>query len=773
MAAQGAALCDGPDADVLIHVAAPPPVRPVHELSHAEWRAALDQGLDRRFLLAKQFAEARRVAGRSGAVLFVGAPEQALGKAVDARTDIFSLGVVLYELLSGFQPFKFDSEAATYNAILNTTPPALTPLQAPPELAAILERALEKDPELRYQTAADLRAALKRLQRDSASHSAAVALPRRAPTRRKWAVAAALFGVLLAGSSYLWRSWQLARSQPEATRSASVTALPRTASFAQVTEQAGMEYFPTLAPDGGMLVYASRAAGNWDLWQQTVGQHDAINLTSETKEDDTQPTFSPDGKQLAFRSARAGGGLFVMNLATRAVSKINGEGFNPTWSPDGTEIAYGTAGITNIEARAASQIWAVRLDNGARRLIVSQDSAQPAWSPDGKHIAFFGNQANGQLDLMTIPANGGTPVKLTTDAALDWNPCWAANGKSLYFTSDRGGNTNLWRIAVDTETGQPLGAPEPFTTPATDTYHLSVSRDGSQIAYVQRNKQRNIYTLDFDPASGTVHSTPRALTRGTGSATHPAISPDGQWLAYTTAGSPQTDLYVMRVDGTGVRRLTNDAAKDHLPRWSPDSKRLAFISDREGKNECWAVAADGSGKPEQLTFVGTGRAVFPNWSPDGHWLAYSVLRQGSYLLDARQPWQHQTPQPLTLDGQLAQNLSLYGWSPDGEKIVCIQYGADSQHPNTVVYWLATPNAASRLQPVAADAEYPAWLSDSQRLLVVGANRLLLADLRTNATRVLFRFDDNEIAEYLSLAPNDRTLYYSRSTIEADIWLMKP
>ncbi len=703
-------------------------------------------------------------------------PEQALGKALDSRTDIFSLGVVLYELLTGAQPFKGDSEAATYNAILNRTPPALTPAQAPPELAAIVERAFEKDPDLRYQTAADLRAALKRLQRDSASHSAAAAvvlahaaISRRGKRRALWVAAAAL--CLTASGVYLLRArWQT----PSANETSAPVraALPGNVSYSQQTDQPGTEYFPTLAPDGRTLVYASRAAGNWDLWQQTVGQHDAVNLTSDSPADDTQPAFSPDGKQLAFRSSRAGGGLFVLEVATRAVRKINGEGFNPTWSPAGTEIAYGTAGIINIEARAASQIWAVRLANGARRLIVSQDSAQPAWSPDGRRLAFFGTQTNGQLDLMTIAASGGAPVKLTTDAAIDWNPCWAADGKSLYFTSDRGGNTNLWRIAADDATGQPLGAPEPFTTPATDTYHLSVSRDGRQLAYVQRNKQRNIYTLGFDPAGATVRGTPRALTRGTGSATHPAVSPDGQWLAYTTAGNPQPDLYVMRVDGTGVRRLTNDAAKDHLPRWSPDGQRIAFFSDREGKNECWAIAADGSGPPEQLTFVGAGKAVFPSWSPDGHWLAYTLLRQGSYLLDARQPGQQQTPQPLTLDGQLAQGLSAYHWSPDGQKLACIQHGADSQHPNTVVYWLATPDAAPRLQPVAENTEYPAWLSDSQRLLVAGANRLLLADLRTNATRVLFRFDDNEIAEYLSLAPDNRTLYYSRASTEADIWLLK-
>jgi eukaryotic-like serine/threonine-protein kinase len=700
-------------------------------------------------------------------------PEQALGQAVDARTDIFSLGVMLYELLTGVQPFRGTSEAATYNAILNHTPPPLTQSVAhlPVEFAGIIERSLEKDRELRYQTAADLRAAFKRLQRTSDSQEAAIAAPPPpSVNHRKWIAVVAASLLALIGGVFGLNKWR--KSEPAAPSSTAVNVSPRNVSYAQVTEQAGMEYFPTLSPDGRTLVYASRANGNWDVWQQTVGTHDAVNLTNDAPRDDLQPSFSPDGKQIVFHSERDGGGLFVMDLTTRAVRKINSEGFNPTWSPDGSEIAYCTANLTNIEARAASQIWAVRVDNGARRLIVSQDSVQPAWSPNGKHIAFFGNQPNGQLDLMTIPASGGAIVQLTNDAAVDWNPCWAADGKSLYFTSDRGGNTNLWRIAVDDVSGRASDAPEPFTTPATDTYHLSLSRDGRHIAYVQRTKRRNLFALTLDPNSGNVRGTPRAITRGTGATTHPAISPDGQWLAYSSAGSPQTDIYVMRPDGTSLRQLTNDAAKDHLPRWSPDGKRIAFLSDREGKNESWAVAADGSGKIEQLTFVGSGRAVFPNWSPDGNLLAYTVLRQGSYLIDLRKSWEQQTPQPLTLNGQLEPNLSVSDWSPDGQKIACVHYGADSRHPKTTVYWLATSEAAPRLQTIAEDAEYPTWFSDSQRLLCVQSNKLLFADLRSKTTRSLFTFGEGEIAEYLSLAPDNQTLYYSLSTIEADIWLMK-
>jgi eukaryotic-like serine/threonine-protein kinase len=701
-------------------------------------------------------------------------PEQALGHNVDHRTDIFSLGVVLYELVTGVQPFKKDSEAATYNAILNQTPAGLTAAQAPLEFAALISRALEKDRDLRFQTAADLRAALKRLQRDSAAHSAAGAAATSATfpllKRRSLYVGAVLL-CLLAGGAFLSRSWWQPRNTfPSANAALSV--LPANVTFTQQTDHGGIEYFPTLAPDGQTVVYASQESGNWDLWLQTIGQRDRVNLTRDFTGDDMQPCFSPDGKQLAFRSEREGGGLFVLEVASRKVKKINSEGFNPTWSADNEEVAYGTASIINIEARPNSQLWAVRVNTGEKRLLTAQDAAQPAWSPDGKRIAFYGMQANGHLDLMTIPARGGTPVKVTTDLPVDWNPCWSADGQFLYFTSDRSGSMSLWRVAIDATTGAASGTPEPATTPSTDTYHLSVARNGKYLAYVQRNKRRSIQALGFDPVNGTTSGVSVSLTRGTGAATHPDISPDGQWLTYSSAGSPQPDVYVMRADGTQVRQLTNDIYKDHLPRWSPDGKRIAFFSDRDGKNEIWTVSPDGNSVPQQLTFAGTGRAVLHDWSPDGNFLAYTMLRQGMYLLDLRKPWDQQMPQPLLLAGQHDPRLSVGRWSPDGKKIVCWQYGSLSQHPTTVLYWLATPESASRLEQIAEDSEYGAWLHDSQRMILISAGKLCLVDTRTKASRILHTFGANEIAEYTSLSPDNRTLYFSLASLEADIWLLK-
>jgi Tol biopolymer transport system component len=697
-------------------------------------------------------------------------PEQALGQNVDQRTDIFSLGVVLYELLSGVSPFKGSSEAATYNAILNHTPPALTPVQAPPELAAILERALEKDPELRYQTVADLKAALKRLQRDSTSHERAPAVPKTKVARRGWLVTAAALLLVLGGGAVFW--WWMHRSASE-HRLSTVTASPRIISVTPQTDVAGAEYFPTLSPDGKTLIYASQEAGNWDLWRQTIGQRERMNLTKDSPADDTHPAFAPDGQRLAFRSGREGGGLFVMELAGGVVRKIVSEGFNPTWSADGTELAYSTVSVTQIEGRAISQLWAVRVDTGEKRLVTSQDAVQPAWSPTGQRIAFAGVYQNSSLsNLWTIPASGGTPVRITNGPSIDWNPSWSPDGKYLYFISDRSGGMNLWRVALDEATGQVLSAPDPATTPAAEMMHLSLARDGRHLAYVQRTKQRHLQALAFDPVTATVRRAPVVLTRGTGFATHPRVSPDGMWLAYSSSGSPQEDIYVIRTDGTALRQLTNDAAKDRLPRWSPDGRRVAFFSDRDGKHEIWDVAVQGSAVPTQLTFVGkSGRAVFPTWSPDGKTLAYYLFGQGSFLFAPDKPWEQQTPQPIGLNGKLEPDLGVWDWSPDGRKIACVKFRPNGQPAATiVVYSLATPNAAPQLELIAENADYPVWLNDNQRLLFTRVGTLWLADLRTKTTQEVYAPAVGKAAEYGALAPDNHTIYFSLASSEADIWL---
>ena len=226
---------------------------------------------------------------------------------------------------------------------------------------------------------------------------------------------------------------------------------PRT----QLTDQAGTECFPTLSPDGKSFVYASNSNGNFDLFSLRVGGKNPQNLTKDSSADDTQPAFSPDGDHIAFRSERNSGGIYVMEATGENVRRIADHGFHPSWSPDGKEIVFSESGrdLPSVRNNRLSALWIVNVPSGGQRLLVKDDAMQPAWSPGGERIAYwYMRPSAGRSDIATIPAAGGAPVIVTKDGTTNWNPAWSPDGKFLYYVSDRSGNMNFWRVAIDEKT---------------------------------------------------------------------------------------------------------------------------------------------------------------------------------------------------------------------------------------------------------------------------------------------------------------------------------
>ena len=524
-------------------------------------------------------------------------PEQALGQPLDHRTDIFSLGVVLYELATGTRPFEGKSDAAIYDAILNKAPAPMIDSEpiVPAELDRIVRRALEKDRARRYQDAAELRADLKRLDRETETQEATIpsALSSARRSSKKALLLAGIVAVVIAGYA-LWR---------QLPRLAEKTHPLVPANFVRLTEGRGPEQFPSFAPDGKSFIFASAASGNSDIYLQRVGGSNAINLTKDSVMDDTQAAFSPDGEYIAFRSERDGGGIFVTGATGENTRRLSDFGYNPAWSPDGTEIVFATEGVASPRVRysTASQLWAVNVAKGVTRLIPSNDAVHPSWSPQGSRIAYWGI-AKGKRGIATVSSRGGDVVQVTPGTSVDWNPVWSSDGAWLYYVSDRGGNMNLWRVAIEETTGKIRSEPEPITIPASNLAHLSFSQSGRRLLYVQTESKNNLQKIGFDPSSGKVTGEPIPVTQGSLQTTDPAFSPGGQWIAFSTSGESQEDIFISRSEGGERRQLTNDVFKDRLPRWSHDGRRLAFQSNRSGGWEVWLINVDGSGL-RQLTFT--------------------------------------------------------------------------------------------------------------------------------------------------------------------------
>ena len=700
-------------------------------------------------------------------------PEQALGQELDARTDLFSFGVVLYEMATGALAFKGATSAALFDAILHKVPVA--PVRLNPELPAELERiinkALEKDRKLRYQTAADLGADLQRLKRDSDSGKtaaasvtlpAAVPVPEPAPARwRSWLVLGA--GVL-AGVFLLVAVWYLARRPAAPVKQPSAVA----ATFTQLTDQPGAELFPSLSPDGKTVVYRKEG----DIYSLRVGGKNPVNLTNDSKGNNTQPAFSPDGERIAFRSEREGGGIFVMGATGESPRRLTDSGYNPAWSPDGKEIVLATEGIVRpVDRPLISKLSVVNVFTGASRVLFQGDAVQPHWFPHGHRIAYWAVSVPGHKDIWTLPASGGVPVPVTNDGAVNWNPVWSPQGNYIYFSSDRGGSVNLWRLPIEESTGKVLGPPEPITTPATDAAHISFSRDGRQLAYVQRTYTANLHKIGFDSGAGKIVGQPTAITQGSREAMQPSPSPDGQWLAFASLGK-QEDIFVIRTDGTALRQLTDDRHMDRAPCWSPDGKKIAFFSSRSGSNlEVWTVNPDGSGL-QQVTYEGRGRVWFPVWSPDSTRLAYYVRYQegrevhgDSFIMDLARPWKEQPHEPLPRLRNPDASYMAWSWSPDQRKLAATEWRAAIA--SGIAVYLLDSRKCERLLDYG---QYPLWLRDNRRLLFANQEKAFLLDSSTRNVKEVLSMAPNAVVPRFRLSHDDRVIYFSLGVTEADVWL---
>ena len=325
----------------------------------------------------------------------------------------------------------------------------------------------------------------------------------------------------------------------------------------QLTSQAGEELYPSLSPDGRSLAYVSAVSGNWDIYSKRVGGQNVINLTEGSAAAERHPSFSPDGEFIAFESNQDGGGIFIMEATGENVRRLSDFGFHPAWSPDGTRIVFATAleTVTPRDRGADSELWVVEVDTQDVRQIFEGDAIQPHWSPGGSRIAYW-SQIGGQRDIWTIPADGGEPVAVTSDAPLDWNPVWSPEGHYLYFSSDRGGTMNLWRVPIDEESGESVGELEPVTTGVgSDSMYLSLSADGRRLSYAIRDVSINIMKVGFDPATSTAVGEPVPVTGGSLRNLTPDVSPDGNSVVFYRTGVIDSLESSQEINGRHARFL--------------------------------------------------------------------------------------------------------------------------------------------------------------------------------------------------------------------------
>jgi serine/threonine-protein kinase len=689
------------------------------------------------------------------------APEQAMGERdITPRADVYALGAVTYEMLAGEPPFTGPNSQAVVAKVLTETPPALHAKRptVPVHVEAALQVALQKLPADRFGSAAKFAEALSQ---------PGVAVTPPAPAQRADVSAASpILRAVTAGGALLCvaLAWRLGRS--------SAAPAPAWTQFTQLTDASGVETSPTIAPDGESFAYASDARGTWDIYAQRVGGRNPVLVAGDTTVDEEWPAYSPDGHQIAY--AQRGSGIFLVGATGESPRRLTTFGSNPAWSPDGRRIVFASEAVVDAyNVNLQGSLWVVDASGGEpRRLEIpgATDMYEPAWSPSGARLAFW-SATGGQRDIETVPAAGGPRTKVTDDAAVDWAPTWSADGRWIYFASDRGGTMGLWRIAMDEASGGPRGTPEAIAAGvdvAMDLPHLS--REGTAIVFRSKIESVNPAAIAFDPATGRAGAV-TLLQHRSGILVPTDVSPDGRWLALNNTPDRRQDVFVMHPDGSALTRLTDDDARDYFPVFTPDGRSLTWFSNQTGQYQGVSMLVDGSGR-RVLTDL-PGGASFTRFAPDGTRLLVQPVT-GPALIGS-QPWPLTEKNASALAGTTIgeESLMLSSWSPDGRFLAGYLTSTSLGLQGHAIYDLET-HRARRLNGDSHGLTV-AWLPGGRQVAYfTDAGRLVLQDVATLARHEVDvtlpappNFDGIIVA-----APDGRTLYYGASEVQANIWLVR-
>ncbi|MDX1387561.1 MAG: protein kinase [Acidobacteriota bacterium] len=678
-------------------------------------------------------------------------PEQARGKMTDKRSDVWSFGCVLFEMLSGKNPFQGETVTDILAAIVHKEPDwKALPARTPARVRRLLQRCLRKDVRERLRDLGDIALLLREGGVETAAERAQ---PEKKSGGWLWP---ALTGVLA-----------IALLVVLVTRptGGDVTAggLPHITGMTQLTDLPGMQISPSLSPNGKQMLYVH----DRDIYLQRVGGENPINLTAGHPEVDFQPAFSPDGEKIAFCSTREGGGIFVMGATGESPKRVSDEGFDPAWSPDGRKLVYTTEWVTDPYSRSGlANLWIVDLETLERKKLHDIDAAGPSWSPGGTRIAFWTHleDVQGQRDLYTIPADGGDPVAVMVDGPTDWNPVWSPDGRWLYFISDRGGSRDLWRIAIDESSGKVLGEPQAVTTGMARIDEAAVSAAGDVVVTTVRTRGE-IFTVDFDPVSERPVGERTTLLTSSNPFTQLSSRFDNPKILYRTT-APRERIYIMEIDGSGRRKLVDDEHRNRGPELSPDGRWVAFYTNRTGTYDIWAIRVDGTGlKPVSADITDINDPV---WMADGNIAASAigetlgVFDLGDGGIEGLKGAAEIKPLPggegfvvsaVSSDGQLFSG-HLMAETPPALAVYSIQEGTVE----------LVRDADSTVSGVT-----PRWIDD-HRLVFWSAQRqaIVLWDMEKKTLRII---PDIPGPSEVAFTNGGRTAVVNLTTSESDIWLL--
>ena len=579
-------------------------------------------------------------AGRIVGTVAYMSPEQARGRNVDPRTDVWAFGCVLYEMLSGRPAFGGDTPSDVLAAVLASEPDwSALPPSTPAPIASLLIRCLEKSPARRVSEIANAR-----IEIEGALHTAAGLASAPAVTRPTWPARAARRAVLVVPlvtlAGYVtWRTW----SPPPPIEAVWPVLSPAQSSGAhlrRLTFESGYHASPSWTPDASMLVFAADRDDNVDVWLQHARGGQPLRLTDDGAAD-WQPAVSPDGSQIVFRSERAGGGLFVIPVLGGVPRRVTSFGHWPQWSPDGTHILFVERMVRTTDAPPT--LYVARLSGGLPRIVAETIGQQApafccfrgaAWHPDGRRVSALSTDFGRRWIFVTYDVGTGASVVSDTssgpaglvegDEALGdersfGSLAWAPAGDAIYFLAYSEGVRSVWRVQVDRVTLRWDASPERVTTGPTSIRDFSLSPSGDRIVFSTYEDSLHLWTLPRDAANGHLAGSGSVIRTDSEWAVAPDVSPDGSRLAYVDTRTGRQEIRIKDLaTGADQALFSGDGFRRSHPRWSSDGRRLTYsrrlLQPAGGRSGAALMRwSEAQAEEEPLTSPGSRVGVAQSW----------------------------------------------------------------------------------------------------------------------------------------------------------------
>jgi serine/threonine protein kinase len=557
-------------------------------------------------------------------------PEQAEGKKVDARSDIFSFGAVLYEMVTGGQAFHGDTKASTLAAILKDSPrpPSQLVDGLPREVERLISRCLRKEVNQRSQHMDDVKLALQELKEESDSGVLGIAAVSR-PKPRRFAWALGVAAALIIATLGVW----LVRSKNEVPE-APLVAVP-------LTSYAGDEDAPSLSPDGSQVAFTwdGEKQNKSDIYVKQIGVEPPFRLTNDPAMN-YSPAWSPDGGFIAFLRELSHDQTDIVIVPQRGgperiLSEIRGSmrqallyGPYLSWTPDSKWIVCPAP-------KSGERVWGLHLfstETGEQIELTDPPGSEvgdvtPAVSPDGRTLIFsrvspdFYNLSLWRLHLGAGYKPSGREEKIESPGMTNFGAAWLPNGREFVFTSGTGTNFGLWRLAIS------KGAVPRRLDLGIAAAWPTISRLGNRLAFEVSQYDLNIWRVDLK-GPHKEPSQPIRFISSTQIEQYPAYSPDGRRIAFMSERSGTDEIWICDGDGSGARQLTSfGGAAIYGPSWSPDSQNIALtVAQRGMKEDIYVVTVKG-GVPRRIT-TDPAEDKWPYWSHDGKWIYFSSTRSG-------------------------------------------------------------------------------------------------------------------------------------------------